>query len=87
MGTHADRAADMKYADGQQVQVGDRVGLGADTGGVVVCSIEDGVFSEGYTADQWAYLRKGFMVEFPTLGLIHYEVAEEYLRLISRAAS
>lgn len=77
----------MKYADGQQVQVGDRVGLGADAGGVVVCSIEDGVFSEGYSADQWAYLRKGFMVEFPTLGLIHYEVAEEDLRLISRAVS
>jgi hypothetical protein len=77
----------MKYADGQQVQVGDRVGLGADAGGVVVCSIEDGVFSEGYSADQWAYLEKGFMVEFSTLGLIHYEVAEEDLRLISRAES
>ena len=78
---------DMKYADGQQVQVGDRVGLGDDTGGVVVCSIEDGVFSDGYPADQWAYLRKGFMVEFPTFGLIHYEVAEDDLRLISRVES
>lgn len=46
-----------------------------------------GVFSDGYTAEQWAYLRKGFMVEFPTLGLIHYEVAEEDLRLMSRAKS
>ena len=77
----------MKYADGQQVQVGDRVGLGVDEGGVVVCSIEDCVFTDGHTADQWAYLRKGFMVEFPTLGLIHYEAAEEDLRLISRAES
>jgi hypothetical protein len=40
-----------------------------------------------YAADQWAYLEKGFMVEFSTLGLIHYEVAEEDLRLISRAES
>lgn len=43
----------MKYADRQQVQVGDRVGLGGDTGGVVLCSIEDGVFSDGYPT-AWA---------------------------------
>lgn len=76
----------MKYADGQEVRVGDHVGLGADDGGVVVCSIEDGAYSDEHTAEQWGYLKTGFMVEFPTYGLIHYEVAEEGLRLIARAS-
>jgi len=43
----------MKYADGQEVRVGDHVGLGADDGGVVVCSIEDGAYSDEHTAEQW----------------------------------
>ena len=32
----------MKYADGQEVRLGDRVELGQDDGGVVVASIDTG---------------------------------------------
>ena len=75
----------MKYSDGQQVQVGDRVKLGTDSGGVVECSIDTGEYSEGYSEAQWGYLKKGVMVNFPQHGLIHYEELEPGLELIERA--
>jgi hypothetical protein len=76
----------MNYGDGQEVRLGDRVKLGADDGGVVVASIDSGEYSEAHPAAQWAYLKKGVMVEFPTYGLIHYEEAEPDLQLIERAS-
>ena len=75
----------MKYIDGQDVRLGDRVALGKDEGGVVVCSIDTGEYSSDHTEAQWGYLKKGVMIEFPLYGLIHYEEPEEDLRLIARA--
>jgi len=75
----------MKYADGQDVKLGDRVRLGHDDGGVVVASIDTGVYSDRHSEAQWSYLKKGVMVEFPTYGLIHYEDPEPDLELIERA--
>lgn len=77
----------MKYADGQRVIVGDIVGLGEGRPGVVVCCISDGVYTEDYPETGWSYLSRGFLVEFPKLGLVHFEKAEsdEDLKLISRA--
>ncbi len=77
----------MKYADGQEVRLGDKVKLGADDGGVVVCSIDTGEYSDGYPEAQWGYLKKGVMITFPKYGLIHYEEAEPDLQLIERAQS
>lgn len=74
----------MKYADGQEMKLGDRVRLGADDGGVVVCLIETGEYSEEHPEGQWSYLKKGAMVEFPKYGLIHYEQPESDLQLIAR---
>ncbi len=74
----------MKYADGQEVRLGDRVKLGQDKGGVVVASIDTGEYSAEHTEAQWGYLKKGVMIEFPTYGLIHYEKAEPDLQLIAR---
>lgn len=75
----------MKYADGREMKLGDRVRLGADDGGVVVALIETGEYSEGHPGAEWSYLKKGAMVEFPLYGLIHYETPEEDLELIARA--
>ncbi len=74
----------MKYSDGQDVKIGDKVKLGDDTGGVVVCSIDTGDYSEEHPESAWAYLKKGVMISFPKFGLIHYEEPEEDLQLISR---
>jgi hypothetical protein len=77
--------SDLKYADGQEVRLGDRVKLGADDGGVVVASIDTDEYSSEHSKAQWGYLKKGVMVEFPKYGLIHYQVAEPGLQLIERA--
>jgi hypothetical protein len=75
----------MKYSDGQEVRLGDRVKLEQDDGGVVVCSIDTGEYSDDHPEAQWGYLGKGVMISFPRYGLIHYEEAEPGLRLIARA--
>lgn len=75
----------MKYADGQDVRLGDKVKLGKDEGGVVVCSIDTGEFSNDCPEAQWGYLKKGVMINFPLYGLIHYEEPETDLQLIARA--
>ena len=75
----------MKYADGRTVRLGDRVRLGEDDDGVVVCSIDDGAYSHGHPEEQWSYLGKGVMIEFPRYGLIHYESPDPGLELVARA--
>lgn len=76
----------MKYADGQEVMLGDRVRLGDDDGGIVVCSIDSGDYSAEAPEADWSYLKKGVVVRFPKFGLIHYEAAEPDLKLIVRRA-
>ncbi|WP_339715843.1 hypothetical protein [uncultured Sneathiella sp.] len=75
----------MKYPDGQEVRMGDRVGLGDDREGIVVCSIDTDEYSDAHPREQWAYLKTGAVIEFPSFGLIHYETAEDDLQLIRRA--
>jgi hypothetical protein len=74
----------MKYADGQDVMVGDKVRLGGDEGGVVVCSIDTGQYSAEAPEAEWSYLKKGVVIKFPKFGLIHYEKTEPDLALIAR---
>ena len=76
----------MKYADGQEVRLGDRVKLAHDQGGIVVCMIDTAEYTEKYPKDAWSYLQNGVMIEFPKFGLIHYpEGPEPDIELIERA--
>ncbi|MES2538888.1 MAG: hypothetical protein V4632_23765 [Pseudomonadota bacterium] len=75
----------MKYSDGREVKLGDKVKLGEDSGGVVVCSIDTGEYSDDHPESAWGYLKKGVMISFPKYGLIHYEKPEDDLELIARA--
>ncbi len=75
----------MKYCDGQDVKLDDKVKLGDDSEGVVVCSIDTGEYSKEHPESAWGYLKKGVMILFPKFGLIHYEVPEEGLQLIARS--
>ena len=77
----------MKYPDGQEVRLGDRVRLGNDDAGIVVASIDTGEYSDGDSEAQWGYLKKGVMIKFPLHGLIHYEEPEPGLQLIERSKS
>lgn len=75
----------MRYPDGQDVRLGDRVRLGQDDGGIVVASIDTNEYSDEHPKVQWSYLKKGVMIEFRQYGLIHYEEADPDLRLVSRS--
>lgn len=74
----------MMYSDGQIARLGDRVCLGKDIYGTVVCSIDTSEYSEEYSRDAWVHLNGGVLILFEALGLIHYNAPEQTLRLISR---
>ena len=73
------------YADGLEVRLGDRVRLGGDSGGAVVCDIGSGQFSADFPANEWAHLQKGIVVAFPAYGIIHMEEPEPDLHLVGRS--
>ena len=76
----------MNYPDGQSIRLGDKVGIGKDTGGIVVCSIDTDEYSEEYPKAEWASLNRGVLINFPAYGLIHYEQEPDRdLVLIERA--
>lgn len=77
----------MKYPDGQEVHLGDRVHLWAGAEGTVVCSLDTREFSEGYPEAEWGYLRKGVLIDSPQAGLIHYLEPEDSFKLIRRSTS
>lgn len=75
----------MNYATGEFVKLGDRVALGGDSGGVVVCVIDAGAYSAAYPEAQWGYLKQGVLIDFPAHGLIHYEeTVEPDVKFIAR---
>ena len=74
----------MKYWDGREVKLGDRVKLDDDSGGVVVASIDTREYSAVCTEAQWSCLQKGVLVDFPRWGLIHYEEPDQDLEFLAR---
>ena len=76
----------MKYPDGQSIRLGDKVRIGEDSGGIVVCSIDTDEYSDDYPKAEWADLSRGVLIKFPLYGLIHYEDGPDGdLVLIERA--
>jgi hypothetical protein len=52
---------------------GDRQ-VGGEQRDIVVCStMDDGVYTDRYTASDWAYLAAGVRVEFENGLLVHYD--------------
>jgi hypothetical protein len=77
----------MRYPNGEEVIVGDRVKLGRseDSDGVVVCALDRNEYSPSHPKEKWSELEVGALIEFPKYGLIHYKEPEDDLQLISRA--
>ena len=75
----------MKYPDGQEAKLGDKVTLGNGEPGTVVCSIDSEQYSSSFPKREWSYLKQGILVDFPSYGLIHYKQPESDLRLVERA--
>jgi len=85
----------MKYEDGKQVLLGDKVYLDGGITGIVMCSIDDGIYTSEYLESEWEHLKKGVMVFSEQAGLIHYAEKSKaktiindgsYFRLGSRCA-
>lgn len=63
----------MKYPDGQEAKLGDKVTLGNDEPGTVVCSIDSGEYTSSFPEQEWSYLKQGILVDFTCYGIIHYK--------------
>lgn len=62
----------MKYMDGTDIKLGDRVLISGKYHGVVVADIDNGRYSEEYPKEQWGYLGSGVMIYTDFGGLVHY---------------
>ncbi len=77
----------MKYPDGTEAHIGDRVELWDGNVGVVVFSIDTNEYSEAYPEDKWKeFLGSGVMISSEKAGLIHYKEPERTMRLLSRGS-
>jgi hypothetical protein len=77
----------MKYSNGIEIKLGDKVKLWEGCYGTVVCSMDTGEYSEEYTEDEWGYLNKGILISSDKAGLIHYVMLNEDLELMERASN
>lgn len=78
----------MKYTDGNQVKVGDKVLIGRQYHGVVVADMNSDEYSANHPEEQWGYLNSGVMIDTDFGGLVHYEqdsLVAESIELVSRA--
>ena len=74
----------MKYLDGQEVRLGDRVRVDGDPTGLVVCCIESREYSPEFPRADWEYLQQGCLIRSSKYGLVHWQSADEDLQLIER---
>ena len=74
----------MKYPEGAEARLGDRVELWDGNVGVVVYSIDTDEYSSSYPRDVWQQLGAGVLILSEQAGLIHYTEPESKMRLLSR---
>ena len=72
----------MKYLDGEEMCLGDRVTVDGENG-TVVAVIDTNQYSAAYPSG-WSYLNGGALIEADGFGLIHYEVPDEDLIVVRR---
>ena len=63
----------MKYPDGTEARIGDRVQFSNGEKGTIVFSIDTNEYSNEFPKTQWSYLKKGVMIKTDKDALIHYE--------------
>jgi hypothetical protein len=76
---------EMKYSDGNEIIVGDRVKVWDGSFGIVVCSMDTEEYTPSYPEEEWGYLRVGILIDTDKAGLIHCTESEEELELIERS--
>jgi hypothetical protein len=63
----------MKYPDGTEARLGDRVQLSNGERGTVVFSIDADEYSADFPKKQWSYLGSGIMIKTDAGALVHYD--------------
>lgn len=64
--------------------IGDKVTLGGDWSGRVVCVIDDDRYTAPESKEKWGYLEKGIVVSSPQAGYVHFPEPDDDLDLIER---
>ena len=62
----------MRYHDGQAIHVGDVVKIDLWHEGTVVGCIEDGIYLQPHTREQWTHLKDGVLIDTGACGVVHY---------------
>jgi len=75
----------MKYSDGKQAALGDRVRLWDSMFGTIVCSIDDNQYSVAFSREHWAYKGRGVVVQADNGQTFYYDEADEDFELMARA--
>ncbi|WP_303761277.1 hypothetical protein [Alcanivorax jadensis] len=78
----------MKYSDGTQAKIGDKVLIGEKYHGIVVADMDGDEYSRECPRKQWGYLVSGVMIDTDFGGLVHYEqdsLVGEFMELVQRA--
>jgi hypothetical protein len=62
----------VRYPNGTQIRVGDRIKLSNGEPGTVVFCVDTGEYSPGFPKEEWQYLKSGVMVKTNGGALIHF---------------
>jgi hypothetical protein len=80
----------MRYHDGQAIHVGDVVKIDLWHEGTVVGCIEDGIYLQPHSKEQWTHLENGVLIDSSHCGLKHYAdeaaLASDSVALLKRSA-
>ena len=77
----------MKYLDGTDIRLGDKVLIDGKYNGVVVANIDGSEYSEKMPKENWEYLGSGVMIDTDFSGLVHYQqenIEKDEILLASR---
>jgi len=75
----------MKYADGSDARLGDRVRIVNGDTGVIVASMDTNEYSAEYPAENYAHLQTGILVLTDRGALVRFE-DPDHSRLLSKDA-
>ena len=77
----------MKYPDGSEARMGDRVRFPNGDEGTIVCSIDTDEYTAEFTRENWADLGSGVMIRTDRGALVRYSDPNDLVILISRKAN
>jgi hypothetical protein len=63
----------MKYSNGKKIKVGHHIEIYNLGEGVVVSSLTDSTFLEGFPKEDWNYLKSGILVKMSDGKILHCE--------------